>query len=198
MIQAIIAAMKAEVAKYGLELLQRYPRDLEVDREMLERFCSPGMKFAWMVGDSHTHSAPLGIHMTLNELPTYVTNLCNNDRFYVLTIGRQPGKFELKEIERAEFRALVHTPIPYKAVGATDAFWLYRNDSRVGTCTVKREGTYAKPSWKIELTPMVGISAVDREALAEWGARAVIKSAGTLIVHWSIDWMEPISLPLAA
>lgn len=56
MIHAIIEAMRKEIAKYNLELLQRYPRDLEVDKAMLERFAQPGMKIAWNVGDSHTHS----------------------------------------------------------------------------------------------------------------------------------------------
>lgn len=199
MVQAIIDALRAEITKYNLELLQRHPKDLEeIDRAMLGRFVHPGMKFAWMVGDSHTHSAPLGVHQGYNELPTYVTNLANNDRFYVLSIGRQPGEFKLQEVERKEFRELVHTPIPYRAVGTNDAFWLYRNESRIGTCTVKREGTFAKPSWKIQLTPMAGISKLDREVLAEWGGRAVIKCAGTLFVHWHAEWLEPIDLALAA
>lgn len=199
MVQAIIEALRAEIEKHGLELLQRHPKDLEeIDRKMLERFAHPGVKFAWMVGDSHTHSAPLGVHMSYNELPTYVTHLANNDRFYILSIGRQPGDFTLKEVDRAAFGALVHTPIPYKSIGASDAFWLFRGESRVGTCTVRRSGTVVKPSWEIELTPMAGISNLDREALAEWGGRAVIKCAGTLFVHWSETWLDPITLPLAA
>lgn len=76
MIQAIIEAMKNEIAKHKLELLQRYPMDLELDMAMLERFAQPGMKIAWMVGDSHTHSAVLGLHQSLNELPT-PERLCN-------------------------------------------------------------------------------------------------------------------------
>lgn len=61
MIQAIIEAMKQEIAKYKLEVLQHYPKDLEIDMATLERFAHPGMKIAWMVGDSHTHIAPLGV-----------------------------------------------------------------------------------------------------------------------------------------
>ena len=78
MIQAIIEAMKQEIAKYKLEVLQHYPKDLEIDMATLERFAHPGMKIAWMVGDSHTHIAPLGVHQKLNEIPTYLTRLANN------------------------------------------------------------------------------------------------------------------------
>ena len=46
MIQAIIEAFKREITKYNLELLQRYPNDLEIDMAMLEHFISPGLKYA--------------------------------------------------------------------------------------------------------------------------------------------------------
>jgi hypothetical protein len=198
MIQAILEAFKQQIGKYNLELLQRHPKDLEIDSAMLERFAQPGMKIAWMVGDCHTHSAPLGVHHVLNELPTYVTRLANNDRFYLLTIGHGPAQFTLKEVDRVQFAALVHTPIPYKSIGTIESFWLYRNDLRVGTCVVTREGTYEKPVYKIALTPMKGISKIDREALQEWGQRAVTKKAGSLFAHSRVEWLEPIELALAA
>jgi len=45
----IIDAMLAEVARYKLELLQRYPNDLLVhDRISLERGAHAGAKFCWM------------------------------------------------------------------------------------------------------------------------------------------------------
>lgn len=198
MIQAIIEAMKQEIAKYKLELLQRHPRDLDIDMAMLERFVGPGLKYAWMVGDSHTHAAPLGIHQKLNELPTYVTRLANNDRFYLLTVGHGPTQFDLKEVDRVAFAALVNTPIPYRMVGTVDSFWLYRNESRVGTCIVTREGTFEKPVYKIALTPMAGISKIDREALQEWGQQAVTKKAGSLFAYSQVEWLQPIELALAA
>jgi hypothetical protein len=198
MIQAIIEAMKNEIAKYKLELLQRHPKDLEIDMWMVQRFAQPGMKIAWMVGDSHTHSAVLGVHAKLNELPTYVTRLANNDRFYVLSIGHGPAQFSLKEIERDEFSALANTPIPYKTVGTTESFWFYRNDSRVGTCIITRIGTYEKPVYKIALAPMSGISKIDREALQEWGQQAVTKTSGSLFSQSEIEWQASIDLRLAA
>lgn len=198
MIQAIIEAVKQELKKHNLELLQRYPKDLDIDMAMLQRFAHPGVKFAWCLGDSHTHAAVLGVHQKLNELPTYVTNLANNDRFYVLSIGHGPAQFTLKEVERTNFAALVHTPIPYKMVGMADSFWLYRNDARVGTCIVTREGTFEKPVYKIALAPMAGISKLDREALIEWGEQAVVKKAGSLFACSQVEWQDEIKLQLAA
>lgn len=198
MIQAIIDAFKHEILKHGLELLQRYPKDLDIDLAMLERFASPGLKYAWMVGDSHTHSAALGVHQKLNELPTYVTRLANNDRFYLLSIGNGHEQFTLKELDHDAFAALVNTPIPYKMVGSFDSFWLYRNESRVGSCILTREGTYEKPTYKIALTPMAGISKLDRAALEEWGQQAVVKKAGSLFAYSRVEWQDEIKLQLAA
>lgn len=195
---AIIGAVKEELTKYNLELLQRYPKDLDIDMAMLDRFAAPGMKFAWCLGDSHTHAAPLGVHQRLNELPTYVTNLANNDRFYVLSIGHGHEQFTLNEVDRGHFAALVHTPIPYKMIGTADSFWLYRNESRVGTCILTREGTFEKPVYKIALTPMAGISKLDRQALEEWGQQAVVKKAGSLFAHSQVEWQDEIKLQLAA
>lgn len=198
MIQAIIEAMKQEIEKHKLELLQRHPKDLDIDMAMLERFVAPGLKYAWMVGDSHTHSAPLGVHQKQNELPTYVTRLANNDRFYLLTVGNGPDQFTLKEVDRDAFASLVNTPIPYKMVGNVDSFWLYRNESRVGTCIVTREGTYEKPVYKVALTPMAGIGKLDRAALEEWGQQAVVKKAGSLFAFSQVEWQDEIKLQLAA
>lgn len=195
---AIIDAVKQQLSKYNLELLIRYPKDLDIDMAMLERFAHPGMKFAWCLGDSHSHAAPLGVHQKLNELPTYVTRLANNDRFYVLTIGNAQATFTLKEVERENFAALVHTPIPYKMIGDFDSFWLYRNQSRVGTCIVSREGTFEKPVYKVVLTPIAGTSKIDREALEEWGQQAVIKKAGSLFVRSHVEWQDEIKLHHAA
>lgn len=194
MIQTIIEAMKHEIAKYNLELLQRHAKDLYIDMAMLERFASPGLRYAWMVGDSHTHSAPLGVHKQLNELPTYVTRLANNDRFYLLSVGNAPGQFTLQEMNRVAFAALVDTPIAYKMVGTNDSFWLFRNESRVGSCIVVREGTYEKPVYKIALRPMANISKLDRAALQEWGQQAVVTKAGSLFVHMQVQWQDEIKL----
>jgi len=116
----------------------------------------------------------------------------------VLTIGHAPATFTLKEMERENFASLVDTPIPYKMIGDFDSFWLYRNQSRVGTCIVSREGTFEKPVYKVVLTPMAGTSTMDREALEEWGLQAVIKKAGSLFVRSHVEWQDEIKLHQAA
>ena len=194
MIEAISQAMKQEIAKYNLEVLQRYPADHEIDMAMLERFVSPGLQYAWMVGDSHTHSAPLGVHQRLNEIPTYVTRLANNDRFYLLTVDSSHQKFTLKEVDRVAFEELAKTPIHYKMVGVWDGFWLFRNQSRVGTCIVLREGTFEKPMFTIALRPMENTSKLDRAALQEWGQQAVIAKTGSLFVQTQVEWQDEIKL----
>lgn len=193
MIQEIIAAMMQEIAKYKLEVLQRYPIDMEVDKERLEKFAHPGVSIAWMVGDCHTHMAPLGIHQELNEYPKYLINLANNDRFYLLTIGTGQANFTLKEIARTDFPMLATTPIAYRRLGKDDAFWLYKNDSRVGSCVITREGTYENPLYKVALTPMSGISKLDKVSLLEWGQQAVAGICGSLLHHSHVEWQPSIN-----
>lgn len=186
-----------EISKYKLEVLQRYPLDMEVDKDRLEKFAHPGMSIAWMVGDSHTHMAPLGIHQELNEYPKYLTNLAKNDRFYLLSIGTSQGNFTLKEIARAEFPLLATTPIAYRRVGKDDAFWLYKQESRVGSCIITREGTYENSVYKVALTPMSDISKLDHVSLLEWGMQAVTRISGSLFYRSHIEWQPPINTAIA-
>ena len=195
----IIEAMLAEVARYKLELLQRYPNDLLVhDRNSLERGAHAGAKFCWMVGDSHTHLARLGVHETLNEYPTFLTNYCANDRFYVIDVARDGQSFTLKEVTRESFPSLSHTPIPYKRVGQANGFWLYKNGARVGTVSIVRTGTYEKPVYETALAAIAGTDEGDKSALEYWAMRASIEMAGTLFVNTQFTWHPPIEMALAA
>jgi hypothetical protein len=195
----IIDAMLVEVDRYKLELLQRYPDDLLIhDRNALSRSAHAGSKFCWMVGDSHTHLARLGVHPKLNEYPTFLTNCSSNDRFYVIDVARSGVSFTLKEVTRESFPSLAHTPIPYKRVGAANGFWLYKNDARVGTCTITRTGTYEKPVYDMKLTVMAGTSEADKVALEDWAMHAAVEMAGTLFVNPRITWEPAIELALAA
>lgn len=195
----IIDAMVAEVARYKLELLQRYPNDLLVhDRISLERGAHAGAKFCWMVGDSHTHLARLGVHAKLNEYPTFLTNCCSNDRFYVIDVARNGESFTLKEVTREFFPSLSHTRIPYKRVGQANGFWLYKNDARVGSVSIVRTGTYEKPVYETALAVMAGTSEGDKAVLEHWAMQAAIEMAGTLFVTAKFAWHPPIELALAA
>jgi hypothetical protein len=195
----IIDAMLAEVERYKLELLQRYPNDLLVhDRISLERGAHAGAKFCWMVGDSHTHLARLGVHSKLNEYPTFLTNYCANDRFYVIDVARNGESFTLKEVTREFFPSLSRTPIPYKRVGQANGFWLYKNDARVGSVSIVRAGTYEKPVYETALAVMAGTSEGDKAVLEHWSMQAAIEMAGTLFVTTNFAWHPPIELALAA
>ena len=115
LVERIIEAAKAEIEKYALELLQRYPDDLLVhDRSALEIYAVGGARIGWMVGHSHTHLVPLGIHPGTNQEVTYLTNLANDDRFYEIVISSSGENFTMKEITREDFAGLARTPVRYQ------------------------------------------------------------------------------------
>jgi hypothetical protein len=197
MIEKILAAMQGLIAKHGLELMQRYPNDLLViDREVLERNALPGVKIAWMVGHSHTHITVLGIHARENECVTYHTNLCNDDRFYLLSIGMD--SFSIKEQTREAYKALAHTRVSYEKQGDKSSFWLSRNKTRIGHVCLTSIGTFASPKESARITPIAGISKQDRAALEMWCAYAVREKANTLFVRSVVEWGEPARLQLVA
>lgn len=200
-IESIVSAMKDEIAKYGLELLQRYPNDLLViDRSNLERFAVPGATIGWMVGHSHSHMAVLGLHQKENDAVNYFTNLSNDDRFYLLKISlnQVTPKFTLTEITRSNFGALATTKVPYFREGPATGFWLSKNGGRVGTVMLEWIGSYGRPRYRVIITPVTGISQLDRSALYEWGAKAVVEVAKTLFVSYDFVEQAPMRLLAAA
>lgn len=199
-VDKIIEAMLAEIARYGLELMQRYPNDLLVhDRRTIARNAVAGGKLAWVVGHSHTHLAVLGIHPDQNEHPTWLTNLANADRFYVLDIGATGANFTLKELKREDFAALGRTPIPYNRVGKAEAFWLYKNQTRVGTCRTEFKGIVnGRRAYHCFLSVMAGTSEKDKVALENYAAYASNELAGSLFRDLDFTWEAPIELAMAA
>lgn len=199
MVDAIIEALKQEIINRNIELLDRHGNDLLVhDRATFEQFVSPGARFAWMVGHSHTHSAPLGVHAKRNELPTYVTNLANEDVFFTITVGRNAGQFSIEEVSRKQFPELAKTPIPFKRIGLASAFWLYKGAARIGSCTIQAEGPYQARIHNIRLSAMAGVSRFERAVLEEWARQAVVEMAGTLFARSNVQWENDIELQLAA
>jgi len=196
----IVEAMLGEITRYGLELMQRYPKDLlDVDHFTLSRHALPGAKFGWCVGHSHTHLAILGIHPKRNEILTCFTNLCNDDRFYLLEVDRNGETFSLKEVERKAFPDLARTRIPYKRVGKPSAFWLYNGDVRVGTCRLDFAGHKGgTPTYTATLQVMAGTRERDLVALEAWAAESVIETAGTLFSRTQYVWEDPMQLLHAA
>jgi hypothetical protein len=198
-VDAIIEALKQEIRSRNLELLDRHAKDLVVhDRAMFDKFVAPCARFAWMVGHSHTHSAPLGVHSKLNELPTFVTNLANEDVFFTITVGRSAEKFSIEEVSRKQFPELAKTPIPFKRIGLAGAFWLYKGAARIGSCTIQAEGPYQARIHNVRLSAMAGVSPFERAVLEEWARQAVVEMAGTLFARSNVLWENDIELPLAA
>lgn len=186
-VDAILQAMLAQINLHSLELMTHYPNDLLIhDRAILERAAHRGALIAWMVGDCHTHINLLGIHPEENKCVTYYTNLSSKDHFYVLHV--MAGSFTLKEVTREAFAKLDRTPIPYKRIGAADAFWLCRGDLKIGYCKLTREGDFQTRKYNIELSPVSGIDEIDKAALLTWASHAAVEVAHTLFVNYTITW----------
>lgn len=194
LVDKIIHAMLDQVQKYGLELMQRYPNDLLVhDRAALEKHAVSGAKIAWMVGHSHTHLTVLGLHAKENERVKYLTNLSNDDRFYVIHIAGWE-QFSLKEVFRKEFENLAHTAIPYARKGEATSFWLWRGKDRIGHITMEDVSTQAGRKFSAVISPVSGISQRDYSALNLWCQMSVVEAAHTLFVQYSTTWANPIAL----
>lgn len=197
MIELILNEMKRLIEVNNFDLLRRYPDDLLVhDRATLERVAHRGASIAWMVGHSHTHIAPLGIHRKSNEMVTYLTDLSEDDRFYCIKVGN--GTFLIKEVGRDGFRSLVSTPVPYNRKGSVDNFWLFKDNEKIGHCAININGSFESRYYSVKITPMYEISSMDKAALHKWASHGVTELAHTLFVKYEIVWDEPFHLKLAA
>lgn len=187
MIDKIIAEMSGFIDTHGLELLQRYPDDLlKIDRQVLEQHAVPGATIAWMVGDSHTHMAVLGIHPSENLCVTYHTNLCANDRFCLLTVGEE--KFSLCEISRDKYQQLSSRRIDYYRDGSGTNFAVRRGAQEVGRIALVSCGTLLQPHVKATIAPVPGVSQRDLASLGMWASYGIRELARTLFVRETIEW----------
>lgn len=193
-VETALSLMQAEIKKYGLEVLQRYPNDLLVhDRAQLEIAAVPGAKIAWMVGHCHTHLVPLGVHPRENEHVAYLTKLASEDRFYGLTISRQ-GNVAINEVDRQGFIQLQGIPVPYVIQGGPDNFWLLRNGHRIGHCGITMTGGICARMAEAVITPVVGISQQDRVALQMWCDYGIREKAQTLFIRQTVTWADSVAV----
>lgn len=192
----IIDAILAQITFYNLDLLKHYPDDLLMwDRNSLSRSAHAGAKFAYVVGHTHSHLAKLGVHREFNECPTYWTRLSNDDRFYVIDISRDGENFTMKEVTREYFPNLANTAIPYRRVGLPNAFWLYRNQTRVGTCRIDYRGVQdGRQTYHAYLAPIAGMGGADKIALEDWAQFAANEMSGTLFRDLNYTWEPAIVL----
>ena len=109
LVQKILTAMHSVIEKFELEVMLNFPDDLLVhDRNILKRIAVPGAKIAWMVGHTHTHMVALGFNSEENINVEYLTKPCNDDRFFLISIGRNDS-FKMEEVSRTEFAKLSNT-----------------------------------------------------------------------------------------
>lgn len=193
LLDQVMQALQGQIEQHKLEVLQRYPNDFFVhDKNTLQTAMHKGAKIAWMVGHSHTHLVLLGLHAKENENVAYLTNLANEDRFYCIDIGQGKNGFSLKAIDREAFTELCHTKVPYRRVGTANEFWLYRNDEKVGHCTVTRTGNYQNQKHIITCTPCSATPSIDHAALQMWSSYAVRELAHSLFAKVELVWHEPL------
>lgn len=182
-IDAIIDAMKAEVAKHNIKLLEgSYASDLlQLDRSFLETNATPGIEFGWMVGDSHTHICLVGIHPHESSKVGCYSQLSSEDRYYHLVI--QDSGFRLKELTREAFKDLANTRTAYRLVGNASSGTLMRGTTEVGRIRVKAADEQGHRVMHITLQPARGTSRKDQIALGCWGERSAIEKAGSIFIR---------------
>ncbi len=191
-VDLILTAMLAQIELHGLALMQRYPNDLLLhDRAILERAAHPGAVLGWMVGHSHTHTIPLGLHVEENKYVTYLTNLSSEDRFYVLRVDEK-SDFSLKEITREGFRALAVTPVAYHRNGTAQSFWIFKEDDKIGYCSIVSTGEFRARKFIATITLVDGVGALDIAALYTWVSYSVVEIAGTLFCKYEIVLDTPL------
>lgn len=192
-VENIIAAMLKEVEKHHLELMRRYPLDLiKHDKCKLENLIAPGAKIAWMVGDAHTHMIFLGIHKTENDMIRCLTNLCNNDKFYVLDIkSLADDGFNLKELTKEKFTLLANTPIHYSASGF-DKYSMSVMDGKdlIGGFEIAVEGGWEERIFNCTVRPKENLNKLQSTALKVWASYGVNNASGTLFSKTVFNYID--------
>lgn len=197
LVDRVIEALLAEINKYDLEVMSRYPNDLLIhDRNMLMMNAVPGARLAWTVYENSTRMIPLGLTKQQNEEVTYGTNTSSRQRFYELTIGY--GSFKLKEVFLKDFEALCRVPVPYRKEGANECFSLMKGDFRIGVVRYTDVGNYNSRKYEVEVTPVASLSAIDTVALSAWADRGAVDLAHTLFVRTHTTWNDSEAKVLAA
>lgn len=198
LVQSILNSMASVIQGHNLELLERYPGDLDIDRQVLEGFAVPGAKLAWVAGHTHSYIVPLGLNLRENFKISYLTNLCKDDRFHVIAV-HEGGHFTITEVSRERFISLQMPSVPYHREGGASGFYLNCHQERVGYVELKDKGTWWDDRKIVAtVTPVDGISALDRSALEIWCRHAIAEFSRSLFVRQEVTWVEPIRHALAA
>jgi hypothetical protein len=190
MIEKLMEAMIALIAKHELKLMQTYPEDLTVhDRRLLEQYMVSGATIAWVVGHTHTHLVPLGIHPKQNAMVRYLTNLSSSDHFFLIECSG--NDFRITELKREVFESLGAHPIKYSIRSIIENFSLYKGERLIGGYKVQilpHQPGSANPRRKVIFSPASGISDFERIVLSVWGDHTASESAGTMFVRVETEW----------
>jgi hypothetical protein len=184
--ETIIAAMKEIIGHYQFQVLDLYPRDLDHDRVVLDKCAVDGATIAWVVGNTHTHLAVLGLEPEQNEMVTCYTNLSASDKYYLIRVSEGVATFTEKSL--SEFAMLASLPIPYSSTGGISQFTLRKHGERLVNCEVSRAGTYEKPLYQVTITTTKALTSLDRAAVEYWCHRAVAVGSGSLFSRRELNW----------
>lgn len=198
MIEQLMTALHALIAEHKIDLLKHYPDDLNVhDRRILERYMMPGATLAWVVGHTHTHLVPLGIHPKQNDMVKCFTHLSRSDHFFLIKFGAN-GDFNITQLNRDVFEALSSHPIAYAVQACGPDFTLLKRDKTIGRFHLQvlpYALDTANPRRKVTFSPAPGISDFERTVLALWGEEAARESAGSHFTHVEVEWPAAVEAP---
>lgn len=191
MVDAIINAMLSLIDMHGLTLMKSYSKELLVyDRAVLERIAVPGGSAAWLVGHNHTNVVPMGIHKECSAMLGHMKSIIErDDRFYRIDIGEGQQGFSITEVDRDQFTAMQHRPIPYRRTGYGPDFKLYCGERYVGHCALSCTNLRAC-QYEAHITPALSATKLDRAALYEWVSQEIVALSGTVFAKWTNHWHE--------
>lgn len=194
----MVEAMLGLVNKHKLELMLHYPADLNLhDYNALCINATPGAKFAWVVGHTHTHLVLLGLDKNENDKVGYLISLSSSDKFFLIEVTLN-SEIIFTEKSREQFNALSETPIPYSRLGALDDFHLMNGTKRVGIVKTVKIGNLMSNHYEVSVYPYSDITYAEQIALTYHANHAAINVAGSLFVKTEVKDMPSINAKLAA
>lgn len=183
----IHSKMLEVIDQHGYEILSRYPKDLEIDKAVLERTESKGAQIAWVIGHSHTHLVRIGLHKTENEVVKALVNMSSDDRFFLFTFGHDD--FKCKELQRDQFEQLARAPVQYQSKYESDTgFSLYKGEDLIAICQTEILGNLQNQvkQGRYQIKAAFA-SALDVAAIEIWIERKLSNLTGSMFGKYDIQ-----------
>lgn len=200
-----IQAMLNVIEQHQFEAIRRYPKDIEIDKDVLLRKACPGAEFIWKVGHCGTHLIQLNIHPEEQSLCgcSGIVNASASDRFYRLKFHPATGQLSFQEVSREHVKALSNAKVPYSGISSNrgDSLAVWKNQVLIGHLSLEFQGRRPAdhiPLYLVTIRPYDGISQLDKIALSRWAHKQVASAAGSLWAPVNIQWADPIPVPLVA